>query len=164
MQAYCTEKCPFSEYFTICNGVKQGGVISPVLFCIYIDGLLIELENSGVGCYMGSVFAGTFGYADDLKLLTPTIRAMSKMVIICEQYVTRYDGMCNAKKSQVIIYSCSAKKVPNPNITVNGKIVDVAQSVIHLGYLMKNNIDDFNLSKCVVDFNRQCNMFLADFK
>ncbi len=48
----------FSEYFTICNGVKQGGVISPVLFCIDIDGLLIELENSGVGCYMGSVFAG----------------------------------------------------------------------------------------------------------
>ncbi len=48
----------FSEYFTICNRVKHCEVISPVLFCIYIDGLLIELENSGVGCYMGSVFAG----------------------------------------------------------------------------------------------------------
>ncbi len=101
----------FSEYFTICNDVKQGGFISPVLFCIYIGGLLIELENSGVGCYMGSVFAGAFGYAnDDLKLLTPTIRAMSKMVIICEQYAARYDVMFNAKKSKVIIYSCSAKK------------------------------------------------------
>ncbi len=74
----------FSEYFTICNWVKQGGVISPVLFCIYKDSLLIKLENSCVGYYMGSVFAGTFGYADDLKLLTTTIRAMSKMVTICE--------------------------------------------------------------------------------
>ncbi len=45
---------------------------------------------------MGTVFAGTFGYADDLKL-TPTIRAMSKMVIICEQYATRYDIMFNCK-------------------------------------------------------------------
>ncbi len=59
---------------------------------------------------MGIVFAGTFGYADDLKLLTPTIRAMSKMVIICEQYAARYDVMFNAKQSQVIIYSCSEKK------------------------------------------------------
>ncbi len=74
---------------------------------------------------MGSEFAGAFGYAEDLKLLTPTTRAMSKMVIICEQYAARYDVMFNAKKSQVIICSCSAKKPPNPNITVNGKIVDV---------------------------------------
>ncbi len=29
---------------------------------------------------------------------------------------------------------------------------------------MTNNIYDFNLSKCIGDFNRQCNMFLADFK
>ncbi len=60
----------------------------------------MELENSGVGCYMWSVFAGAFGYADDLKLLTPTIRAMSKMVIICEQYATRYDVMFNAKRAK----------------------------------------------------------------
>ncbi len=67
-------------------------------FYLYLySGLLIELENSGVGCYMGSVFAGAFGYADHLKLLTPTIKAMSKMVIICEQYATRYDVMFNAK-------------------------------------------------------------------
>ncbi len=52
--------------FNVSNGVKQGGVISLILFCIYIDGLLHELENSGVGCYMGVVFPGTTGYADDL--------------------------------------------------------------------------------------------------
>ncbi len=34
-----------SYYFNISNGVKQGGVISPILFCIYIDGLLVELEK-----------------------------------------------------------------------------------------------------------------------
>ncbi len=54
--------------------------------------------------------------------------------------------------SQAIIYSCSAKKPPNPNITVNSKNVDVVQSVIHLGHLMPNNIYDFNLSKCIGDF------------
>ncbi len=54
-------------------------------------------------------FSEYFGYTDDLKLLTPTTRAMSKMVIICEQYPARYDVMFNAKKSQGIIYSCSAK-------------------------------------------------------
>ena len=38
-----------SEYFSISNGVKQGGVISPVMFNLYFDNLLIYLEQSGLG-------------------------------------------------------------------------------------------------------------------
>ncbi len=53
--------------------MKQGGVISLILFCVYIDDLLNELANSGLTCHIGDVFAGPFGYADDLKLLTPSI-------------------------------------------------------------------------------------------
>ncbi len=40
-------------------------------YFIYMDGLWYELENGGVGCYMGGVFAGVTAYADDLNLLTP---------------------------------------------------------------------------------------------
>ena len=45
-----------SEFLVAANGVKQGGVISPVLFCIYIDDLLLKLADSGIGCYIGSSF------------------------------------------------------------------------------------------------------------
>jgi len=47
-----------SEYFLATNGVKQGGVLSPVLFCIYIDNLLVKLSKSGFGCYIGNTFVG----------------------------------------------------------------------------------------------------------
>ena len=40
-----------SKYFSLSNGVKQGGVLSPVLFTLYIDKLLIKLKLSGVGCF-----------------------------------------------------------------------------------------------------------------
>ncbi len=56
-------------------------------FVLYLYGwLLNELANSGVGYYMGGVFAGTTGNADDLKLLTSSANALKILATICEQY------------------------------------------------------------------------------
>lgn len=59
-----------SDYFSVANGVKQGAVLSPVLFCVYIDDLLLLLAKSGYGCYIGANFIGAFAYADDIVLVT----------------------------------------------------------------------------------------------
>ena len=58
-----------SAGFGVSNGVRQGGVLSPVLFSVYMDGLLYKLKESGVGCYWGCPFVGGLCYADDLVLL-----------------------------------------------------------------------------------------------
>ena len=46
------------EDFQVKNGVRQNGIVSPVLFCTYIDGLLCAIRESGVGCYNTHVFVG----------------------------------------------------------------------------------------------------------
>ena len=48
---------------------KTGGVISPVLFCVDVDGLLKLLSDTKVGCYIGHVFVGALAYAADILLL-----------------------------------------------------------------------------------------------
>ena len=45
------------------------GVISPVLFCVYTDYLLIRLSESGLGCYLGFNFVGALCSLDRLHLL-----------------------------------------------------------------------------------------------
>ena len=61
-----------SGQFQCSNGVKQGGVLSPTLFCIFFDVLLGLLQQSGVGCFVGHRFVGALSYADDIALLAPT--------------------------------------------------------------------------------------------
>ena len=61
-----------SHKFGVQNGVKQGGVLSPILFAVYMDGLFKRLQECGYGCRIGRHYVGGMGYADDLELLAPT--------------------------------------------------------------------------------------------
>ena len=45
-----------STQFTVANGVKQGVVISPILFNVYMDELSTALNSSGIGGYLGPAF------------------------------------------------------------------------------------------------------------
>ena len=62
----------YSEEFRLRNGVKQGAVLSPVLFCFYMNGLFKLMKKSKNGCNVGHFYAGVLGYADDLLLLCPS--------------------------------------------------------------------------------------------
>ena len=42
-----------SYSFGILNGTRQGSCLSPILFTVYMDGLLVKLRESGFGCYIG---------------------------------------------------------------------------------------------------------------
>ena len=92
-----------SDYFHALNGVKQGDVLSPVLFCIYIDILLVALAKAGVGCFIGKNFVGALAYADDIVLLAPSPTALHKMLQICDEFATDYSIVFNAQKSKCLV-------------------------------------------------------------
>ena len=103
-----------SAEFGIVNGTRQGSVLSPSFFGIYIDDLIAELRKSGVGCYIGGRFLGAAGYADDLILLAPCRSAMAQMVKICENFGEKNNLMFStdtnpAKSKTKYIYMCGPK-------------------------------------------------------
>ena len=59
----------FSELFHVSNGVRQGGVLSPYLFAVYLDDLSNELNNIKAGCYIGEVLLNHLMFADDTCVL-----------------------------------------------------------------------------------------------
>ena len=75
-----------SDYFRVLSGTKQGGVLSPRIFTMYMDGLILLLRKKGVGCHILNVFLACILYADDLCLIAPSRGAMQVLLSICEEY------------------------------------------------------------------------------
>ena len=69
-----------SFWFQIYAGVRQGGVLSPVLFAIYMDVLIVRLRDAGYGCRLLNEFYGCMLYADDILLLAHSQNAMRHML------------------------------------------------------------------------------------
>ena len=66
----------FSREWQILNGVRQGGILSPYLFNIYIDDMIEEILKLSVGCKLGIKKCNIIAYADDICLLAPSISAL----------------------------------------------------------------------------------------
>ena len=63
------------------NGVRQGGVFSPILLNIYLDDLLMGLKNLGIGCHWHTFFVGAVCYADDVAFLAPSPSALRLILL-----------------------------------------------------------------------------------
>lgn len=140
------------DSFVATNGVKQGGILSPVLFCVYMDSLLERLATCGVGCYIGHLFVGCLAYADDIVLLAPTPTAMRLMLRICDEFALQYDMNFNATKTKCVIVRPHRRKgtytdgSPSTDINycfkINGISLQVVDSYRHLGHIINAVSDD----------------------
>ena len=149
----------FSCDFLVKNGVKQGGIISPILFCIYFDDVLCRLQRAGVGCFIGHLFVGALAYADDIVLLAPSAAAMRVMLSICDDFASEYHMSFNASKSKCLIlgprYRTASYSIPEPVFHVNGAAIENVKEWLHLGHMLTSDLTDH------VDIARRRNCFIA---
>jgi len=86
-----------SAPFVLQGGVRQGGVLSPILFLVYVDNILVKLGP--YGCVVQGLSMSAFMYADDLILLSPSIVELQSMVDLCGKEFAAIDLKINGTKS-----------------------------------------------------------------
>ena len=156
----------FSDFFTISNGVKQGGVLSPILFNIYIEDLILILRKYAIGCHISGCYAGIFSYADDLTLLAPSCESLNLMLGLCETYAINHDITFNSVKTKCMLFSNSIdENYENMNcIRFMGNSLSFVRNCILLGISLKVDIFDNNVCQSVNSFYAKSNSVRLDFQ
>ena len=153
----------YSDWFSAANGVKQGGVLSPTLFSVYIDSMLNQLAENKVGCFVGDKFCGVVGYADDILLIAPSCNAMRKMIAICEKCAANFDIVFNGAKSKCIVFEQHGKGIIyDPKFVINNQVIETVTELTYLGFKINANRNDTAVQSIINDVNCQVNTLIGD--
>jgi hypothetical protein len=152
-----------SAFQSASNGVKQGGVLSPVLFVNYIDELLKRLQGTGVGCYVGNVFIGALGYADDVTLLSPTRAALRFMLQVCDDFAQEFDVTFNPDKSKYLVFGQPDREHAQ-QLRWKNRLLKETHCDKHLGNIIGQRSERESMEAAIGDFYRRFNLMMHRFQ
>jgi hypothetical protein len=122
----------FSASLSVIAEVRQGGILSPVLFAIYIDDIVNQLAKMNYGCMIGGQYIGCILYADDIILLSQSVTCVQLMINVACSIVDDLDLLFNVTKSAVIRIGSRFRNV-RAVFVINGKELIYVKELKYLG-------------------------------
>ena len=145
--------------FTVANGVKQGRIISPILFNMYMDDLSKTLNNSGIGAYIGDAFLNHLCYADDICLISLSSSGMQQLLNICQNYANNHQLLYNDAKAFSLCFR-SDIKIKQPSFYLAHLKIPIVEKCKYLGITIAMKNSDLDLKRQMRKIYATANLLL----
>ena len=131
----------FSIPFDVKCGTKQGGILSPDFFAIYINDLILRLKATGIGCHVIRRFIACLLFADDVSLIAPTRASLQHLLNICADYCFAFCLRFNVSKTKIMLFGKISKSVSDcAKISLNGEEIDYVTCCKYLGFHIVSDV------------------------
>ena len=135
----------------ILKGVKQGDILSALLFCIVIATFILEAESEcKSGFSIGGQLLSNLTYADDIAATNRSQRELQTFLDCLVKYSSEVGLHINVSKTECM----TTAKNHTLHLTVNGKQIKQVNDFVYLGHklsrgtaLIGNSVRDFFITK-----------------
>ena len=147
--------------FHIRNGVRQGGILSSLLFNIYIDEVIQKVSSLEIGCELIHRKLNIFGFADDLIMICPTLTGLQTILNCAGPILNRLCLDINSKSAHIAF---SKNKISPMSVTINDKNLKKVDEITYLGIILSYDLSLKNeCNRALTSFLRQFNGFYYKF-
>ena len=121
-----------SDIFSISKGMRQGSILSPRLFSLFIDDLLLQLKSNVNGMKLHNFKLNAIAYADDINLFSTTATGLQNLIDTCDSYARKWRIRFNPSKTKCIQIGKPELKTP-PTWTLDGETIKLSDETTILG-------------------------------
>ena len=151
----------FSDEWKLCNGVRQGGVLSGIFFNLYIDSLIQNIGNKIVGCKFGALMSNIIGYADDIVLLAPSRTGLQILIDNVLMEASKIEFKFNDQKSKCMTFGTSVHYSDKMPFMLGEKPLEFVSDIKYLGYHIQSNLrNNKDINESLSKFYREFNIIL----
>ena len=126
-----------SHVIPLLSGVRQGGILSPLLFSLFVDSVLTQLEQSSLGCFVNTVCYNSFMYADDLILISITVTDLQHLLSLCSIAFSNLDLPININKCQSLRIG-PRSNTPCSSLSIDGQSISWVPEIKFLGICIRH--------------------------
>jgi len=153
-----------SDNFNIYNGVRQGGILSPFLFAVYIDELSLCLHSANIGCRLSNMIINHLLFADDAVVFAPSVKGLQLLLDICSKFAVFHQVVFNVVKSQCLIVKSKNVVLNCPSFQLCGTTLPYTDSYKYLGHIVNSSLsDDADIIKQTRSLYARANMIIRKF-
>jgi hypothetical protein len=120
----------YTREFEIEQGVKQGAIASPMLYALFLDGVVEELRSRELGVVEEGEWNGIALFADDMVLMARNGEELQCMINVVEDYSRQWRFELSSAKSEVMI---SGERVKGREWKMGGNVLKVVSAFKYLG-------------------------------
>ncbi len=102
-------------WFNVTAGVRQGDVLSPTLFSLYINNLVQNVIDTNIGIHIDDYIIGILLYADEICLTAESEADLQKLLDIVDRWCEQWIMQVNQDKSNVVHF----RKQSQPRTTAS---------------------------------------------